>query len=29
MVIPLEGDGPGAGVHLVEQYRHPIGRVCR
>ncbi len=28
LVIPLDGNGPSARVHLVEQYRYPIGRRC-
>lgn len=28
LVIPLDGDGADARVHLVEQYRYPIGRRC-
>lgn len=28
LIIPLDGDGREARVHLVEQYRYPIGRRC-
>lgn len=28
LIIPLEGEGEHAVVHLVEQYRYPIGRRC-
>lgn len=28
LVIPLDGDGPHARVHLVEQYRYPVARRC-
>jgi hypothetical protein len=24
LVIPLDGEGDGAGFHLVEQYRYPV-----